>query len=155
MGRPVRHVSVVVATVLAAGAAGPVSVAAAGATAEKNMITEINRVRADHGGLDALRPAPQLGRSALRFSRWLLRHDLFAHSPASSRHRSSRRSGEALAMHYSPRPDVRGTVRSWLRSPAHRGLVLTTSMNVAGVGHASGRFGRRKATIRVLEVARG
>jgi uncharacterized protein YkwD len=148
----VRHAGVAFVAVLASAVAGTPAAAAVGP--EQRMIDEINHVRAEHGGLQALRPAPALGRTALRFSRWLMRHDLFAHSPSGARRAHSGHTGEALAMHYSSRPNVRGTVRSWLRSPAHRALVLTTSMTTAGVGHASGRFGRRPATIWVLEIAR-
>jgi uncharacterized protein YkwD len=151
----VRHAGVAFVAVLAFAVAGPVAAAAASAGGpEQRMIDEINHARAVHGGLPPLRPAPTLGRTAIRFSRWLISHDLFAHSPSSARQGASRHTGEALAMHFSGRPDVRGTVRSWLRSPRHRALVLTTSMTTAGVGHASGRFGRRPATIWVLEVSR-
>ena len=150
-----RHAGVVFVAVLASAVAGPVAAAAASSgAAEQRMIDEINHVRAVHGDLPPLRSAPTLGHTAIRFSQWLIRHDLFAHSPSSARQGASRHTGEALAMHFTRRPDVRGTVRSWLRSPPHRALVLTTSMTTAGVGHASGRFGRRPATIWVLEVAR-
>jgi uncharacterized protein YkwD len=118
------------------------------------MVNEINRVRAKEARLPALRAAPDLGRAAIRFSRWLMAHDLFGHRGGGPPGGSSKLVGEALAMHFSRAPGVRGTVRSWLRSPAHRALVLTRSMNTAGVGHASGRFGRRPATIWVFEVAR-
>jgi uncharacterized protein YkwD len=151
----VRHAGVAFVAMLAFAVAGPATAAvASGGAPELRMIAEINHVRADHGGLRPLRPAPGLGQTALRFSHYLISHDLFAHSPSSARRGGSRHTGEALAMHFTSRPDVRGTVRSWLRSPAHRALVLTTSMTSAGVGHASGRFGRRPATIWVLEVAR-
>jgi uncharacterized protein YkwD len=150
----VRHAGVAFVAVLVFAVAGPVAAAASAGSAEQRMIDEINHARAVHGGLAPLRPAPTLGRTALRFSHWLISHDLFAHSPSSARRGASRHTGEALAMHFTSRPDVRGTVRSWLRSPPHRALVLTTSMTIAGVGHASGRFGRRPATIWVLEVAR-
>jgi uncharacterized protein YkwD len=150
----VRHSGVAFVAVLASAVAGPAVAAASEAAPERRMIDEINHARAQHGGLRPLRPAPTLGRTAIRFSRWLMSHDLFAHSPASARRGGSRHTGEALAMHFTSRPDVRGTVRSWLRSPPHRALVLTTSMSTAGVGHSSGRFGRRPATIWVLEIAR-
>jgi uncharacterized protein YkwD len=151
----VRHAGVAFVAMLAFAIAGPATAAAAsGGASELRMIAEINHARAAHGGLRPLRPAPALERTALRFSRWLMSHDLFAHSPSSARRGAKRHTGEALAMHFTSRPDVRGTVRSWLRSPAHRALVLTASMTTAGVGHASGRFGHRPATIWVLEVAR-
>jgi uncharacterized protein YkwD len=151
-----RHAGVAFVAMLASAVAGPVAAAAASSGApEQRMINAINRTRAEHGHLRPLRPAPTLGHTAIRFSRWLISHDLFAHSPSSARRGGSGHTGEALAMHFTTRPDVRGTIRSWLRSPAHRALVLTTSMTTAGVGHASGRFGHHPATIWVLEVAKG
>jgi uncharacterized protein YkwD len=137
-------------------AAGPATeIAGARVAPEARMIGAINRVRAEHGGLRPLRPAPQLGRTAVRFSRWLIRKDLFSHSSVAARRKLSSRTGEALAMHYSRRPQIGTTIRCWLASPPHRALVLTRSMNVAGVGYANGRFGSRPASVWVLEVARG
>ena len=49
---------------------------------------------------------------------------------------------------------VRGTVRTWLRSPPHRAVILTRSMNLVGVGMASGRFHGHRATIWVLQTGR-
>jgi uncharacterized protein YkwD len=68
--------------------------------------------------------------------------------------RNYHHSGEALAMHYSLRADVGGTLGSWMASPTHRGLVMTGSMNLVGVGHASGRAAGQPRTIWVLQVAR-
>jgi uncharacterized protein YkwD len=149
----VRHARVVTVALLALAAARPASAAAA--RPEDQMIDAINRARASHGGLRPLHPAPGLRRVALRYSHWLIDHNVFAHSQAGAREKRSRQTGEALAMHFSTKPGVGATIRSWLRSPPHRALVLTRSMNVAGVGHASGRYRGRRATIWVLELARG
>jgi uncharacterized protein YkwD len=146
----------VVVVVLVGAVLGlPSAAAADDAAPEDLMIDEINRVRAQHEGLAALRPAERLARAAARFSRVLMRNDVFAHRSAGPPGKPGRRAGEALAMHFSRRPQVRGTVRNWLRSPAHRALVLTRSMNAAGIGHASGRFRGRPATIWVLELGHG
>jgi uncharacterized protein YkwD len=149
-----RHANVVVVVAILVAAAGAPPAALAADAPEARMIDEINRVRAREAALPALRPAERLGRSAARFSRWLIRNDVFAHRAGGPPGNRGRHTGEALAMHFSQRPNVRGTVRSWLRSPAHRALVLTSSMNTAGIGHAQGRFQGRPATIWVLEVAR-
>jgi uncharacterized protein YkwD len=140
---------------LVCAATGPATQTAGAHTApETKMIQAINRVRA-HGGLHPLRPAPRLARTALQFSQWLIRNDLFSHSSEASRRRLSSRTGEALAMHYSSKPQVGSTIRSWLASPPHRALVLTHTMNVAGVGYSNGRMGSRPASVWVLELARG
>jgi len=118
------------------------------------MLARINQVRGDQGGLAPLRPARSLQRSAGAFARWLVEHDQFQHRPSVSVTRSYPHCGEALAMHFSLRADIGGTVGSWLRSPVHRGLVMTDSMTLVGVGHASGRSAGKPRTIWVLQVAR-
>jgi uncharacterized protein YkwD len=130
------------------------SVAAAAEGPEERMIEEINKLRSREGGLPPLRSSSNLERSAGSFSRWLLRHDLLTHRPAVSVTRSYSHSGEALAMHYSRQARVKPTLRTWLSSTAHRGLVLTGSMNLVGIGHASGRRHGRPRTVWVIQVAR-
>jgi uncharacterized protein YkwD len=122
---------------------------AAAASPEARMLTKINATRADNG-LSPLRPARNLQRSAGAFARWLVKHDQFQHRPQVSVTRSYRHCGEALAMHFSLAPDVGGTLKTWLSSPSHRALVMTSSMNLVGLGHASGKA----RTIWVLQVAR-
>lgn len=118
------------------------------------MIAKINEVRADQGGLPPLRHSRSLQRSASAFATWLVDHDQFQHRPQVSVTRGYPHCGEALSMHFSLRAQVGGTIGSWMRSPVHRGLVMTTSMNLIGVGHASGRAAGKPRTIWVLQVAR-
>ena len=117
------------------------------------MIAKINAARADQGGLPPLRAARNLQRSAGAFARWLVGHDQFQHRPSVSVTRNYRHCGEALAMHYSLQADVGNTLGSWLESPTHRALVLTNSMNLVGVGHASGRSAGQPRTVWVMQVA--
>jgi uncharacterized protein YkwD len=126
---------------------------AALASPESRMLTKINEARADQG-LRPLRPVSNLRRSASAFARWLISHDDFRHRPGVSVTRAYPHCGEALAMHYSLRADIGGTIASWMGSPAHRELVLTNSMNLVGLGHASGRAAGKPRTIWVLQVAR-
>jgi uncharacterized protein YkwD len=118
------------------------------------MVKAINGARHD-GGLPHLRASRNLDRSAGAFARYLVRHKQIAHRPRVSVSRNYRHCGEALAMHFSLAADVGGTLRSWLGSPVHRGLVMTTSMNLVGVGHASGRVGGKAKTVWVMQVAKG
>jgi uncharacterized protein YkwD len=143
-------VLVVLLLALCAAPAG----AAAAATPEARMIAKINAARADQAGLPPLRSARNLQRSASAFARWLVGHDQFQHRPSVSVTRAYHHSGEALAMHYSLQAEVGGTLGSWLKSSTHRGLVLTNSMNLVGVGHASGRRGGKPRTVWVMQVAR-
>jgi uncharacterized protein YkwD len=127
--------------------------AAASATPEERMIAKINEARANEGGLRPLRTSRNLQRSAGAFARWLVDHDQFQHRPSVSVSRSYPHCGEALSMHFSLRAQIGGTLRMWLGSPTHRSLVLTTSMNLVGVGHATGRAAGKPRTIWVLQVA--
>jgi uncharacterized protein YkwD len=135
------------------GVCGVPAAAAAAADPEARMLTKINATRADRG-LPPLRSARNLQRSAGAFARWLVTHDQFQHRPRVSLTRSYHHAGEALAMHFSLAANVGGTLRSWLGSSSHRGLVMTSSMNLVGLGHASGRSRGRPRTIWVLQVAR-
>jgi uncharacterized protein YkwD len=148
-----KHANVVFVLVLLALCATP-AVAAASATPEQRMVNEINTARAKQGGLPPLRAARDLQRSATAFARWLLTHDQFQHRPSVSVTRNYHHCGEALAQHYSLQAEVGGTLGTWLGSPSHRALVLTNSMNLVGVGHASGRPAGRPRTVWVMQVAR-
>jgi uncharacterized protein YkwD len=144
-----RHARVVFVIVLL----GLIGAPTAAASPETRMLRKINSTRADHG-LSPLRSAPNLQRSAGSFARWLMKHDQFQHRPRVSVTRSYRHCGEALAMHFSLAANVGGTLSKWLSSPGHRALVMTSSMNLVGLGHASGRASGKARTIWVLQVAR-
>jgi uncharacterized protein YkwD len=135
------------------GLCGSPAAAAAAGTPEARMLEKINATRADNG-LSPLRSTRSLQRSAGAFARWLVTHDQFQHRPRVSVTRSYPHCGEALAMHFSLAADVGATLRGWLGSPSHRALVMTNSMNLIGLGHASGRSGGGPRTIWVLQVAR-
>jgi uncharacterized protein YkwD len=64
------------------------------------------------------------------------------------------RLGEALAMHGGRGLGVGSVVRMWLRSPTHRAVILTRSMNLVGAGASQGRFHGRRATIWVVQAGR-
>jgi uncharacterized protein YkwD len=119
--------------------------------AASTMVGKINKVRAQHG-LPPLRSSPSLNRSSRRFARTMIRRDFFGHRARVSASRRFHRLGEALAMRSGRRPGVRGTLRSWMRSPSHRRLVLTRANRYVGAGMARGRFGGRRAVIWVMQV---
>ena len=135
------------------GLSGVCAGSAFAASPETRMIKAINGAR-HHDGLSKLRTSRDLDRSAGAFARYLVRHKQIAHRPKVSVSRNYPHCGEALAMHFSLAADVGGTLRSWLASPVHRGLVMTTSMNLVGVGHASGRVGGKPKTVWVMQVAK-
>ena len=147
-----RHASVVFVLALLASCGVPITAAAE--EPEQLMVERINEVRAHEAGLAPLRAAPALERSAGSFAQYLVAHEQLAHRPTVSTGRSYSHSGEALAMHFSLRARVGPTLRTWLGSPAHRELVLTSSMNLVGIGHSSGRMRGRPRTVWVIQVAR-
>ena len=130
----------------------PASAKRVHAAAASSMIGKVNQVRA-HNGLQPLRPSGSLIGSASRFSSFLLGHGVLAHRSRVSASGHFKRLGEALAMHSGKGLGVGATVRMWLRSPTHRAVLLTRSMNLVGVGAAQGRFRGHRATIWVLQTA--
>jgi uncharacterized protein YkwD len=148
-----KHASFVLVLVLLGFCGVPMAVAAP-QSPENRMVEKINAARASEAGLPALRASPDLERSAGAFAHWLVRHEQLRHRPTVSTNRSYPHSGEALALHFSLQAQVAATLGAWLKSPAHRGLVLTTSMNLVGVGHARGRLAGRPRTVWVIQVAR-
>jgi uncharacterized protein YkwD len=147
--RPVRRVAVCMLALAALALPAP----AQASHATGLMIGKVNQVRARHG-LPPLRSSPSLKRSSRRFSNFLMARDVFGHRSRVSASRRFRRLGEALALHGGHRLGVSGTVRSWLRSPTHRAIVLTRTRNLVGAGCTRGRFGGGRATIWVLQVGR-
>jgi uncharacterized protein YkwD len=149
--RPVRLVTVCSLVVLVLAASGGSAVAAPSRSAR--MVATINKVRARHG-LPTLRTSPSLNRSARRFSRRLMRSGSFGHASRVQASGRFRTLGEALGMHLGRGVGIRSTVRTWLRSPGHRAIVLTRTMRWLGVGVVKGRFHRHRAAIWVLQTGR-
>lgn len=119
--------------------AAPAS-AAATDRAEQALINKINRVRANHG-LNQLKVAPSLARSAGRYSWSQMHRGYFGHAPriqASSRYRTL---GEILAMHRGGESLVGMTVTGWLHSPIHLEVMTYGTFRYIGAGRAVGRFG--------------
>jgi hypothetical protein len=115
----------------------------------RRMLAAVNEARAHHG-LAAFDGAPTLHRSARRYARWMLRADYFGH--LGSIRASSRFSllGENLSLHPGSSPRVSATVRRWMHSPPHRGLILHPSLSWLGAGVAHGRLDGRGVTAWVL-----
>jgi uncharacterized protein YkwD len=127
---------------------------------EKAVIRLMNRVRARHG-LPALKTSRRLARAADGHSRDMLRHDFFSHQSSDGtsfdrRVRSyarARRVGENLAMLPGVRRAARKVVRMWLRSAAHREILLSRRFRRVGVGKRSGQLGPQKATVYTVDFA--
>lgn len=122
----------------------------------------VNDARAAHG-LRRLRRAGTLGRAARAHARDMRRRGYFEHrSPGGSTPKiRARRAGyrgalvgETIALSIGSRASAAAVVRSWLRSPGHRDVLLDPRMRDAGVGIAVGvQAGRGAAgTALVLDV---
>lgn len=160
-GRHVLRTVVLAALVLAISA---VTQAAAAPTTlqrvvglERELLGEMNAVRAARG-LHPLTVAPGLRASALSHSRAMLAHGFFAHESPDGTAFSER-----IKRTYAPRPSgfwavgenlysssvqptAANTVRAWLASPPHRGILLSAQYRDVGIGVvrstlAGGEFG--------------
>lgn len=119
---------------------------AASVKASSVMLREINKVRQAHG-LASLRGSSSLRRTARGYAGYMLRRDYFGHQGRIRASSRFRRLGEILAIQRGMQLGMRGTVRSWLRSPSHRAVILSSRFSMAGAGTRLGRFrGRQSRT---------
>ena len=117
------------------------------------MVDKINTVRVMHG-LPALHYSRSLARSSSRFSRHLLRTNHFAHA---SRIRASRRFsrlGEILALNSGWQVRRKRTLRLWLGSPGHRGVLMSPSFRYIGAARVHGLLGVNPATVWTVQFGR-
>ena len=117
------------------------------------MIGKINAVRARHG-LRPLRASASLSGSSQAFAAHLMAANLLQHRARPSTGAGFSTTGEVLAMHMGRRDRIGATVAKWMRSPGHRAVLLTQTMNQLGAGVAHGRFGRAPAVIWVVQTGR-
>jgi uncharacterized protein YkwD len=115
------------------------------------LVAQINSARQAHG-LAALATSKSLNRSASGLAGQLMRDNLFGHAGAIQAGGGFSTLGEALSFPSGKRPRYGGTVRAWLASPGHRGLVLGTAFTRVGAGMAQGPFDGRASTIWVLHL---
>jgi uncharacterized protein YkwD len=122
--------------------------------AARATVCLINEARSDHG-LGALRSRGALERAAAAHSRDMVRNGFFSHdSPTGSTPKeridragyfdgaSSWSLGETIAWGDGARATPAAIVRSWLRSPGHRAILLDGRYDDLGVGIALGAPGR-------------
>jgi uncharacterized protein YkwD len=151
--RRVVTVVVVVSSLLLVGAWARAAPAwgSSGESKQAAMVRAVNDARTSHG-LRPLRPAPRLARSARAYARWMLRVDYFGHVGRIRTSARFRVLGETIAWHTGRRARVRATLRSWLRSPPHRALILSRRFRCIGAGQARGRMDGRQSTTWVLHL---
>jgi uncharacterized protein YkwD len=117
----------------------------------ERMIGAVNALRASHG-LAPVGFSRSLARSSRRYAAWQMSADWFGHADRIRAVGRWSSLGETIAIHRGHRPRVHVTVRKWARSPGHAALLLSPTFSQAGAGLSRGRFGRRRATIWVLQL---
>jgi uncharacterized protein YkwD len=125
----------------------------ASGSAADTAVDSINHARAKRG-LRALRVSPSLKRSSRRYASWMLKHDYFGHQSRITASGSFRRLGETLAMRYGGSVSARWAVRAWMRSAAHRRILMSSRFTWIGVGAVRGRMGSRRAVTWVAHVGK-
>jgi uncharacterized protein YkwD len=140
-----------VLTGLLVAAAALIPAAPAAANAEGDAVDQLNQVRAANG-LSALRSSPALGRSATRYARQMIRADYFGHSSKIAVSSDFESAGETLALHDGWAPQPGRTISSWMSSPGHRAVLLSSRFRWVGMGLARGRIGSRLVTVWVAHV---
>ena len=116
------------------------------ASTRTRMVKTINYVRS-WGHIHALRYSPRLSSRAAAWARHLLSSGRMAHSSSAA--------GEVIEWHAGSRPRIRHAVGAWLRSPAHRRVILSRRYRRAGAGRAVGYLHGRRTTVWVVRFARG
>jgi uncharacterized protein YkwD len=128
--------------------------AAAHATpAEESMLAEINEARRE-SGVPTLRESPLLSESAADYSRYMIARDYFGHLSSLRMSDKFTLKGEVLAWHSGDGPRVGSTLRNWIRSSAHRAVILHPKMRYVGAGLVRGRLGGREASVWTIHFGR-
>ena len=119
---------------------------------EYQVLIGINRFRARYG-LRPLRPSRALTAAADAHSRDMVRRRYYAHNTLNGgawnrrikRYVRAAMVGETLDLLFGPRgrrSDASIVVSDWIRSPAHRRVLLTPRLRRVGVARAARRHGR-------------
>jgi uncharacterized protein YkwD len=128
--------------------------------AERKVIRLVNHIRARHG-LRRLAVSPALASAASVHSDDMLRRRFFGHAssdgtPMSTRvHRFTRAHwlGENLAIVSRRGSTAQRVVWMWMRSPAHRRVLLSRSSRRVGVSKRAGRVGQMPGAVYTADFA--
>ncbi|MGZ4198793.1 MAG: CAP domain-containing protein [Thermoleophilia bacterium] len=120
---------------------------------EKKVLALVNHVRATHG-LHKLKVVTTLERASRAHSREMVKLGYFAHSSFSGEAFGARlirygyttagctrwTVGEDIACGYSSGGTAKAIFKAWMKSKAHRAVILTKRFRNVGVGRAKGTF---------------
>jgi len=151
-----------VASLLAALFAATAVTATAGASARERAVVRAINFQRSVNGVRHVRRAGGLARAAGHHSREMLAWDFFSHNSLDGTAFSTRirrfarfRSvGETIAWMTGCRRAARRTLRMWMNSPPHRGVILSGRYRRVGVGVARGSFGGRRACMVTADFGR-
>jgi uncharacterized protein YkwD len=126
------------------------------------LLCLVNRKRAANG-LEALRRDRKLQRAAGRHARDMVRHDYFAHQREDGPDLTERLDrvgwsgtawGENIAYGCGSASSPKATLRNWMNSPPHRGILLSGSYRRGGLGVGAEAPCGNDGAIWVLDVGR-
>ena len=146
-----RRLPVALLTGVLIAAATVLPAAPAAANAQGDAIDQLNEIRRARG-LAELRPSTSLHRSSTRYAHHMLARGYFGHGSRIAVSSQFGAAGETLALHsgWSARPTF--TVSSWMNSPTHRGVLLSSRFRWVGMGIARGRNASGPVTVWVAHV---
>jgi uncharacterized protein YkwD len=146
-----RRLPVALLTGVLIAAAVVLPAGSAAASAHGDAIAQLNQVRSANG-LPQLRVSPSLHRSSTRYARHMIHSDYFGHTTRIAVSSHFGRAGETLALHNGWAANPAQTITSWMHSPTHRGVLLSSRFRWVGMGIARGRIGSRLVTVWVAHV---
>jgi uncharacterized protein YkwD len=146
-----RRLPVSLLTGLLVVAALATTAASASANAQRDAIERLNQIRRAHG-LTALRSSPSLQRSSTRYARHMMSRGYFGHGARIAVSSRFGRVGETLELHAGWDPQPERTITSWMNSPGHRAVLLSSRFRWVGMGIARGRDSSGPVTFWVAHV---
>ena len=127
---------------------------------EQRVLVLLNQIRAEHS-LTPLAASDQLRDAARAHSTDMLEHGYFGHDGPKetwavriAHYLKSPMTSENIAWGNGSYGTPQGIVRQWMRSPAHRAVILTAGLHRVGLGLAFGTYqGNRGAVIATADFA--
>lgn len=136
----------------AAICASPAAAAPLAPADESRRIVDLINDARQTQGLHPLTHARPLMRSSARFATKLMQDQRFGHAPLIEASPSFLALSELLSKHGGRNSRPSATVSGWIRSPLHRGLVLSPAYRYAGGGIARGAFLGRASVIWAVQL---
>ena len=131
----------------AAALAAPAAASAHPVRRPADLMVELINERRAQAGLRQLQVSASLTRSAGDYATWMMRADYFGHVGQIRAPNAFGRLGEVLERHRGLRHRARYAFRRWMRSPAHRAVLMSSGFRYIGVARVRGRYRGRRTTM--------